>query len=132
MHDAPGLPALLAYELAQRRESGYDVAGLEAAVKLAVGDGSALGEHTILGLNILEAHGFGSGTQDVAAEWLDHLPFTKTYTAERVAYRNLVLGLQPPETAPTATRTGSGSARRSALTCGAAAMSSGRVARLFW
>jgi ADP-ribosylglycohydrolase len=56
-------------------------------------------DYTILGLHILETHGFGFGPRDVAAEWLDHLPFTKTYTAERVAYRNLVLGLQPPETA---------------------------------
>lgn len=56
-------------------------------------------DYTILGLHILETHGFGFGPQDVAAEWLDHLPFTKTYTAERVAYRNLVQGLHPPETA---------------------------------
>lgn len=56
-------------------------------------------DYTILGLHILETHGFGFGPQDVAAEWLDHLPFAKTYTAERVAYRNLVQGLQPPETA---------------------------------
>jgi ADP-ribosylglycohydrolase len=56
-------------------------------------------DYTILGLHILETHGFGFRSQDVAAEWLDHLPFTKTYTAERVAYRNLVNGLRPPETA---------------------------------
>jgi hypothetical protein len=52
-----------------------------------------------LGLHILETHGFGFGPREVAAEWLDHLPFTRTYTAERVAYRNLVQGLVPPETA---------------------------------
>jgi ADP-ribosylglycohydrolase len=56
-------------------------------------------DYTILGLHILERHGLGFGSRDVAAEWLDHLPFTRTYTAERVAYRNLVLGLHPPETA---------------------------------
>ena len=55
-------------------------------------------DYTILGLHILETHGFGFRPQDVAAEWLDHLPFAKTYTAERVAYRNLVSGLRPPET----------------------------------
>jgi ADP-ribosylglycohydrolase len=55
--------------------------------------------YTILGLHILETHGFGFGSQDVAAEWLDHLPYGRTYTAERVAYRNLIHGLQPPETA---------------------------------
>lgn len=56
-------------------------------------------DYTILGLHVLETHGFGFGSREVAAEWLDHLPFTRTYTAERVAYRNLVLGLHPPETA---------------------------------
>lgn len=56
-------------------------------------------DYTILGLHILETHGFGFGPEAVAAEWLDHLPFSMTYTAERVAYRNLVHGLAPPETA---------------------------------
>jgi hypothetical protein len=42
-------------------------------------------DYTILGLHILETHGFGFGSQDVAAEWLDHLPYGRTYTAERVA-----------------------------------------------
>jgi ADP-ribosylglycohydrolase len=223
MHDALDLRDLVDHELAQRRVSGYDVAGLEDAVELAGGDGSALGElldrleqlprsdgwpyqepsqlreilaqlpeppppaplrlseaqlrdrllgawlgrcagcslgkpvegwtheqirrylelagayplldyvpalepapeepelracwpettrgqirfmardddidYTILGLHILETYGVGFGSGDVAAEWLDHLPFTKTYTAERVAYRNLIHGLHPPETA---------------------------------
>ena len=29
------------------------------------------------------------GPADVGREWLDHLPFTRVYTAERAAYRNL-------------------------------------------
>lgn len=52
-------------------------------------------DYTILGLHLLEEHGFGFGTADVAAEWLDRLPYTQTYTAERVVYHNLVLGLEP-------------------------------------
>jgi ADP-ribosylglycohydrolase len=56
-------------------------------------------DYTILGLHVLEGHGFGFEPADVAAEWLDHLPYTQVYTAERVAYRNLVAGLRPPETA---------------------------------
>ena len=35
----------------------------------------------------------------MAGEWLSHLPFWKVYTAERVAYANLVNGLSAPETA---------------------------------
>jgi ADP-ribosylglycohydrolase len=56
-------------------------------------------DYTILGLHILEEHGLGFGPMDVAAEWLDHLPFTQVYTAERAAYRNLVRGKIAPETA---------------------------------
>jgi len=56
-------------------------------------------DYTILGLHILESHGVNFTTEDVANEWLNHLPFGLVYTAERVAYRNLVNGLQPTETA---------------------------------
>lgn len=56
-------------------------------------------DYTILGLHVLEDHGFGFGPMDVAAEWLDHLPFTQVYTAERAAYRNLVRGMVATETA---------------------------------
>jgi ADP-ribosylglycohydrolase len=56
-------------------------------------------DYTILGLHVLEEHGFGFGPEHVAEEWQDHLPFTQTYTAERAAYRNLILGLRPPDTA---------------------------------
>lgn len=54
---------------------------------------------TILGLHVLERHGRGFTTEQMAAAWLDRIPFTQTYTAERAAYRNLVRGLRPPETA---------------------------------
>ena len=56
-------------------------------------------DFTILGVHILEEHGFDFGPEHVAAEWLDHFPFTQIYTAERAAYRNLLHGLQPPQTA---------------------------------
>lgn len=56
-------------------------------------------DYTILGLHIMEEYGPGFGTADVAYEWLRHLPFMQTYTAERVAYRNLVRGCDPAEAA---------------------------------
>jgi ADP-ribosylglycohydrolase len=56
-------------------------------------------DYTILGLHILEEHGFSFTTEDLASEWLSHLPYYLVYTAERVAYRNLVNGLSPPKTA---------------------------------
>jgi ADP-ribosylglycohydrolase len=56
-------------------------------------------DYTILGMHILEKHGFDFGPMDVAGEWLDHLPFTQVYTAERAAYRNLIRGYVFPDTA---------------------------------
>jgi ADP-ribosylglycohydrolase len=54
---------------------------------------------TILALHVVETHGRHFTTEQVAEAWLDRLPFTQTYTAERAAYRNLVHGLRPPATA---------------------------------
>lgn len=58
-------------------------------------------DYTVLGLHILESHGLSFSTSDVGTEWLSHLPYFKLYTAERVAYRNLVMNVSPPETAVT-------------------------------
>ncbi|WP_430393211.1 ADP-ribosylglycohydrolase family protein [Actinacidiphila reveromycinica] len=55
--------------------------------------------YPLLGLMLLEAHGHGFGTRDVARLWLDELPAGRTFTAERIAYRNLLAGLEPPRTA---------------------------------
>ena len=56
-------------------------------------------DYTILGLHILEKYGPGFTTENVGESWLSLLPYWQVYTAERVAYRNLVNGLEPPETA---------------------------------
>lgn len=56
-------------------------------------------DYTILGLHVLESHGVNFTTEDVAGEWLSHLPYGLVYTAEKAAYRNLVNGLKPTETA---------------------------------
>jgi ADP-ribosylglycohydrolase len=56
-------------------------------------------DYTMLGLRVLEKYGRGYTSADIAQEWLGGMPFHMVYTAERVAYRNLVQGLQPPATA---------------------------------
>jgi ADP-ribosylglycohydrolase len=56
-------------------------------------------DYTMLALRILEKYGPGFTSADVGTEWLLALPFTMVYTAERVAYRNLIYGLEPPSTA---------------------------------
>ncbi|CAN5316875.1 ADP-ribosylglycohydrolase family protein [soil metagenome] len=54
---------------------------------------------TILGLALLEEFGSGLATEHIATAWLDRLPFTQTFTAERAAYRNLIRGSAPQEAA---------------------------------
>ena len=58
-------------------------------------------DYTILGLHLLEKHGNELTSQHVADSWMLLLPMHQTYTAERVAYRNLAAGLRPPATADT-------------------------------
>jgi len=56
-------------------------------------------DYTVLGLHILENHGQNFTSRNVAETWLYLLPYQQVYTAERVAYRNLVNGIFPPESA---------------------------------
>ncbi|MFF9176265.1 ADP-ribosylglycohydrolase family protein [Streptomyces sp. NPDC014793] len=55
--------------------------------------------YPLLGLLLLRRHGRGFSTADVAALWLDELPAGRAFTAERVALRNLLCGIEPPHTA---------------------------------
>lgn len=53
--------------------------------------------YTILGLYIFETYGPNFTSEDVAESWLYNLPIFHTYTAERVAYQNLVNLIMPPK-----------------------------------
>jgi len=55
--------------------------------------------YPLLALDLLEQHGTRFTTDDVATLWLDSLPAGRVFTAERVAYRNLLDGRPVPETA---------------------------------
>ncbi|MFD7440379.1 ADP-ribosylglycohydrolase family protein [Streptomyces sp. NPDC059909] len=55
--------------------------------------------YPLLNLLLLQRYGPGFDTADVARLWLDELPAGRTFTAERVAFRNLLAGLEPPLTA---------------------------------
>ncbi|MFF3905326.1 ADP-ribosylglycohydrolase family protein [Streptomyces sp. NPDC001848] len=55
--------------------------------------------YPLLNLLLLDRHGRHFTTTDVARLWLDELPAARTFTAERVAYRNLLSGIEPPRTA---------------------------------
>ncbi|MFE7836794.1 ADP-ribosylglycohydrolase family protein [Streptomyces sp. NPDC057474] len=55
--------------------------------------------YPLLNLLLLARHGRHFTTTDVATLWLDELPAGRTFTAERIAYRNLLTGIDPPHTA---------------------------------
>ncbi|WP_244286378.1 ADP-ribosylglycohydrolase family protein [Cellulosimicrobium cellulans] len=55
--------------------------------------------YPILALALLERHGRGFTTDDVAQLWLDALPAGRVFTAERAAYRNILDARPVPETA---------------------------------
>ncbi len=55
--------------------------------------------YPLLNLLLLQRHGKAFTTTDVAKLWLEELPAGRTFTAERLAYRNLLTGLEPPRTA---------------------------------
>jgi len=46
--------------------------------------------YSVLALEMLEKHGRGLRTEDVARAWLNRLPAGQTFTAERAAYRTLL------------------------------------------
>ena len=56
-------------------------------------------DYTVMGLHVLSTYGFDFTTNDVAAAWLRQLPYGRIYTAEKAAYRNLLRGVTPPDTA---------------------------------
>ncbi|MFI9805282.1 ADP-ribosylglycohydrolase family protein [Streptomyces sp. NPDC052301] len=56
-------------------------------------------DYPLLNLLLLQRHGRSFSTTDVARLWLDELPPGRTFTAERIACRNLLTGIEPPRTA---------------------------------
>ena len=55
--------------------------------------------YTVVGLKVLEDYGHDFRPVNVLEAWTRYLPMCACCTAERVAYRNAALCLQPPETA---------------------------------
>jgi len=56
-------------------------------------------DYTILNLQILKMYGPNFSSDQVATAVISNLPFNLVYTAEAIAYRNVVNGMRPPCTA---------------------------------
>jgi len=83
-------------EIAQRYQLG--------AARALIDDVSFMPEdddtnYTATGMCIVKAHGADFTPADVALFWLGNIPMLHTCTAERVAYRNLAMGIDPPASA---------------------------------
>jgi len=55
--------------------------------------------YALMALRVVEKHGRDFTPNDVAQGWLLDLPAGRSFTAERVAYRNLLEGVSPPMSA---------------------------------
>jgi ADP-ribosylglycohydrolase len=56
-------------------------------------------DYTLIGLSVMEHYGPKFTSADVAETWLNLLPYQMVFTAERIAYRNLVNEMPIPESA---------------------------------
>lgn len=56
-------------------------------------------DYTVLGLHTLEHYGYEFTSVDAGFTWIDRLPYNLLYTAERIAYCNLINDLNPPASA---------------------------------
>lgn len=55
--------------------------------------------YTVMGMSMVKQKGIGFTPSDMADFWMDNVPILKTCTAERVAYRNFVDNIAPPDSA---------------------------------
>lgn len=55
--------------------------------------------YTVLNLMVYEKFGSAFDSHDIADFWLTCIPILRTCTAERVAYKNILNGIEPPESA---------------------------------
>jgi ADP-ribosylglycohydrolase len=53
--------------------------------------------YALIALGLVERHGAAMTTQDVATAWLELLPAKRVFTAERIAYRNLLDAVEPDQ-----------------------------------
>jgi len=55
--------------------------------------------YVMLNLHVMETHGYNFTSNDIATAWLTTMPAFQVFTAERVAYFNLLNGYEAPKSA---------------------------------
>lgn len=85
-----------AAEVVERYKVSRDRAYIDRVSHMVEDDDT---NYTVTGLAIFEKYGPGFTLENVATFWLDNLPILHTFTAERIAYRNLVNLVPPPNSA---------------------------------
>lgn len=56
-------------------------------------------DYTVIALKTLETHGRDFQAEHIGGMWLLNLPYRSIFTAEAIAYRNMVEGMDPPHSA---------------------------------
>ncbi|MBT3229594.1 MAG: ADP-ribosylglycohydrolase family protein [Candidatus Marinimicrobia bacterium] len=90
-----GMPADLLEKYPWKRRLGFE--SLRENIECMPEDDDL--NYTMLNLHILETFGPGFTSDDVATTWLTKFSALELFTAERIAYSNLLNGLSPPESA---------------------------------
>lgn len=92
---AHGMPEALLQKYPWNRHSGKE--SLKENIACMTEDDDM--NYAMLNLHVLEKFGENFSTENIAETWLNLLPALSTFTAERVAYLNLLAGRRPPQTA---------------------------------
>lgn len=92
---AHGMPEELLEKYPWNRHSGKE--SLKGNIACMTEDDDM--NYAMLNLHVLETCGENFSTENVAETWLSLMPVLSTFTAERVAYLNLLAGCRPPQTA---------------------------------
>ena len=92
---AAGIPAELLTKYPWNKHSGRE--SLKENIQCMTEDDDL--NYPMLNLHVLETCGMNFTTEHIAETWLSRLPALSIFTAERVAYLNLLRGMSPPATA---------------------------------
>lgn len=92
---AAGMPEEILQKYPWNRHSGKE--SLKENIACMTEDDDM--NYAMLNLHVLEKFGQDFSTENIAETWLSLMPGLATFTAERVAYLNLLVGHRPPQTA---------------------------------